>query len=81
MPPSARCSALTVELWSNPGDVELTPFLGIGSEVYGAVAAGRKGIGFELKPPYFKQAVRNIADLDKAKTDNLFTVVSLNAVS
>jgi hypothetical protein len=65
-----------IELWSNPGDVVLTPFLGIGSEVYGAVAAGRKGIGFELKPSYFKQAVRNIAELDKAKTDNLFRVVA-----
>lgn len=65
-----------IELWSNPGDVILTPFLGIGSEVYGAVAAGRKGIGFELKPSYFKQAVRNIAELDKAKTDNLFRIVA-----
>lgn len=65
-----------IELWSNPGDVVLTPFLGIGSEVYGAVAAGRKGIGFELKPSYFKQAVRNIAELDRAKTDNLFRVVA-----
>lgn len=61
-----------IELWSNPGDVVLTPFLGIGSEVYGAVAAGRKGIGFELKPSYFAQAVRNMAELDRGKTDNLF---------
>ncbi|WP_287374864.1 DNA methyltransferase [Mesorhizobium sp.] len=61
-----------IELWSNPGDVVLTPFLGIGSEVYGAVSAGRKGIGFELKPSYFRQAVRNIVELEKAKTDNLF---------
>lgn len=61
-----------IELWSNPGDVVLTPFLGIGSEVYGAVAAGRKGLGFELKPSYFTQAVRNLKQLDEAKTDNLF---------
>ncbi len=61
-----------IELWSNPGDVVLTPFLGIGSEVYGAVSAGRKGIGFELKPSYFVQAVRNLKQLDEAKTDNLF---------
>lgn len=61
-----------IELWSNPGDVVLTPFLGIGSEVYGAVAAGRKGIGFELKPSYFTQAKKNLAELDAAKTDNLF---------
>lgn len=52
-----RCIAL----WSAPGDTVLTPFLGIGSEVYGAVEMGRKGIGIELKPSYFKQAVRNIA--------------------
>lgn len=63
-----------IELWSNPGDVVLTPFLGIGSEVFGAVAAGRKGIGFELKPSYFRQAVRNIAELDEAKTVNLFAM-------
>ena len=65
-----------IELWSNPGDVVLTPFLGIGSEVFGAVSAGRKGVGFELKPSYFRQAVRNIAELDKAKTDTLFRVVA-----
>lgn len=52
-----RCMAL----WSAPGDTVLTPFLGIGSEVYAAVEMGRKGIGIELKPSYFKQAVRNIA--------------------
>lgn len=65
-----------IELWSNPGDVVLTPFLGIGSEVYGAVSAGRKGIGFELKPSYFRQAVKNLHTLDEAKTDNLFAGVA-----
>lgn len=63
-----------IELWSNPGDVVLTPFLGIGSEVYCAVAAGRRGVGFELKPTYFRQAVRNIAELDEAKMVNLFAM-------
>ncbi len=62
-----------IDLWSNPGDVVLTPFLGIGSEVYSAVDMGRKGIGFELKPSYFEQAVRNIAEIHKSRTDNLFT--------
>lgn len=47
-------------LWSNLGDVVLTPFMGVGSEVYGAVRAGRKGIGIELKESYYRQAVRNI---------------------
>lgn len=49
-----------IELWSNPGDVVLTPFLGIGSEVFAAVEMGRKGVGFELKPSYFAQAVKNL---------------------
>ncbi|MEJ5019348.1 DNA methyltransferase [Ochrobactrum vermis] len=68
-----------IELWSNPGDVILTPFLGIGSEVYGAVAAGRKGIGFELKPSYFAQAARNIDALD-SKQDSIFDAANDNAV-
>lgn len=50
-----------IDLWSNPGDIVLTPFLGIGSEVWGAVTMGRKGIGIELKPSYFAQAVKNLA--------------------
>ena len=49
-----------VTLWSNPGDVVLTPFMGVGSEVYGAVVQGRKGVGVELKPSYYKQAVKNL---------------------
>lgn len=49
-----------IDLWSNPGDVVLTPFLGIGSEVFCAVEMGRKGVGFELKPSYFAQAIRNL---------------------
>ena len=53
-----------IHLWSNPNDVVFTPFLGIGSEVYGAVEMGRKGIGIELKPSYFKQAVKNLKDLE-----------------
>jgi len=63
-----------IHLWSNPGDTVFTPFLGIGSEVYGAVELGRKGIGFELKPSYYAQAVKN---LDKAKRNShdLFAAV------
>lgn len=48
-------------LWSNPGDKVLTPFMGVGSEVYGAVRNGRFGIGIELKPSYYRQAVKNVA--------------------
>ena len=50
-----------IDLWSNPGDIVLTPFLGIGSEVWCAVRSGRRGIGFELKPSYFDQAKVNCA--------------------
>lgn len=49
-----------VMMWSNPGEIVLTPFLGVGSEVFGAVSLGRFGIGIELKPSYFKQACRNL---------------------
>lgn len=54
-----------IDLWSNEGDVVLTPFLGIGSEVYCAARMGRKGIGIELKPSYFEQAKRNLAEIEK----------------
>ena len=47
-------------LWSNPGETVLTPFMGVGSEVHEAVALGRRGIGIELKPSYYKQAVKNL---------------------
>jgi hypothetical protein len=49
-------------LWSNPGEVVLTPFMGVGSEAYGAVLNGRKAIGIELKASYYRQAVRNMAN-------------------
>lgn len=47
-------------LWSNPGEVVFTPFMGVGSEVYGAVINRRKAIGVELKPSYYRQAVKNL---------------------
>jgi hypothetical protein len=50
-----------IVLWSNPGETVLTPFMGVGSEVYAAVMAGRRGVGVELKASYYKQAVRNVA--------------------
>lgn len=54
-----RCIAL----WSNPGETVLTPFMGIGSEVYCAVEAGRKGVGFELKDSYWRQSVANMQSI------------------
>ena len=68
-----------IDLWSNPGDVVLTPFLGIGSEVYCAVKMGRKGIGCELKPSYFRQAVKNLAAIKKETEQGLFRVIEGNA--
>jgi DNA modification methylase len=53
-------------LWSNPGERVLTPFMGVGSEVFGAVSAGRYGIGAELKPSYYRQAVKNLAAIESA---------------
>jgi DNA modification methylase len=49
-----------IVLWSNPGETVLTPFMGVGSEVYGAVRNGRRGVGIELKPSYYRQAVKNL---------------------
>jgi hypothetical protein len=51
-------------LWSNPGERVLTPFMGVGSEVYGAVRSGRRGIGIELKPSYYRQALKNLAAIE-----------------
>lgn len=47
-------------LWSNEGENVLTPFMGVGSEVYGAVMAKRRGIGVELKPSYYQQSLKNV---------------------
>ena len=48
-------------MWSNLGENVLTPFMGVGSEVYGAVRNGRRGIGAELKASYYAQACKNVA--------------------
>lgn len=49
-----------IALRSNPGETVMTPFMGVGSEIYGALTAGRRGIGWELKDSYFRQAVKNV---------------------
>jgi DNA modification methylase len=59
----------SVVLWSNPDEVVLTPFMGVGSEVYGAVMNGRKGLGVELKPSYYNQAIRNLRDAESRWRD------------
>lgn len=63
-----------VQLWSNRGENVFTPFMGVGSEVYGAVLAGRKGIGVELKSSYYRQAIKNVKaaeTLEQEQTDML----------
>lgn len=61
-------------LWSNPGEVVFTPFMGVGSEVYGAVMSGRKGVGAELKTSYFNQAVQNLASAEDYTEQDLIRV-------
>ena len=70
-----------VELYSNPNEVVLTPFMGVGSEVYSPVSMGRKAIGIELKDSYFKQAKINLSLVDKrfikqAKQSDIFETES-----
>lgn len=65
-----------VELYSNPGETVLTPFGGVGSEVYSPVSMGRKAIGIELKDSYFKQGIENLKAAEnrfvKVKQNSLF---------
>lgn len=61
----------TCVLWSNPGENVLTPFMGVGSEVFGAVSNGRRGIGIELKPSYYRQAVKNMVHAVEVRQDEL----------
>jgi len=56
-----------ITLWSNKGDTVLTPFLGVGSEVYKAIELDRKGIGFELKTSYYDVAEKNVKAAESLK--------------
>lgn len=69
-----------ITLWSNPKEIVLTPFMGVGSEVYQAVKMGRLGIGIELKATYYRQAKKNIPEALKPDTEQepLFAGESLN---
>jgi DNA modification methylase len=60
-----------LRMWSNPGDVVLSPFMGIGSEGFGALRARRKFVGVELKETYWRQACRNL-DASEAGAVDLF---------
>lgn len=61
-----------IDLWTNPGDLVFTPFLGIGSEAYVALQMGRRACGSELKRSYFDLAVRNCHEAQQDKQDDLF---------
>lgn len=65
-----------LQLWSNPGEVVLTPFMGVGSEVFQAVKSGRRGVGIELKPSYYRQALLNLESAkNEAKQNDLFSQI------
>jgi len=61
-----------LRLWSKPGDVVLSPFMGIGSEGYCAIQAGCKFIGIELKASYYQQAMKNLASINAQGTLDIF---------
>src|SRR4030042_5067607 len=68
-------------LWSNPNENVLTPFMGVGSEVYASFINGRKSIGIELKPSYYRQAIKNLAEAKWNAVDeneDLFTKLKEN---
>lgn len=60
-----------VQLRTRPGEVVFTPFMGVGSEVYESVRLGRVGVGCELKPSYYEQAVRNLAAVDTDRVSEM----------
>lgn len=61
-----------IRLWTNPGDIVLSPFMGIGSEGYVAIELDRRFVGIELKGSYYRQAVANLAAAAQ-KSGGLFT--------
>lgn len=61
-----------VDLWTNPGDVVWSPFMGIGSEGYVAIQEGRRFVGAELKRSYFEQACKNLREAESAPQGLLF---------
>jgi DNA methylase len=66
-----------IDLWTNPGDLVLDPFMGIGSTGYVALQHGRRTLGFELKSSYFKQAVANLRSVEHAATqEGLFATTT-----
>lgn len=76
-PMPLNITARALELWTNPGDVVLSPFAGIGSEGYQSLLMGRKFIGAELKPEYFSQAVAHLQEAEvKSSARDLLSELS-----
>jgi DNA modification methylase len=65
-----------IRLWTNPGDIVLSPFMGIGSEGYVSLEMGRKFVGVELKASYFQQAAKNLAGALANRSQDLFSEVA-----
>lgn len=65
-----------VDLWTNQGDTVFSPFMGIGSEGYVSIQKGRKFIGTELKPSYYRIALQNLNEIEKHQQQDLFAVAS-----
>lgn len=61
-----------INLWTNPNDIVLTPFLGIGSECYKALEMGRRAVGIELKESYYQQAVKNCESIEAVEQLSLW---------
>ncbi len=71
-----------VRLWSNPGETVLSPFAGIGSEIFTAVKCGRRGLGIELKPSYWRTAVATLRELERdLATPSLMDILDVGAAS
>ena len=69
-----------IQLRTAPGERVLTPFMGVGSEVYESVRLGRIGIGVELKPSYYVQAVRNLAAVDADQVTDAALPLGIDAM-
>jgi hypothetical protein len=66
-----------LQLWTNPGDVVLDPFSGIGSTSYVALEMGRKAIGIELKKSYYDCSITNLTNQSASKQGSLFDVMAI----
>jgi DNA modification methylase len=65
-----------IDLWTNQGDLVFSPFMGIGSEGYVAVQKGRRFVGTELKPSYYKIALQNMHEVEKFQQQDMFMVAA-----